>query len=337
MVRAFEARGYDVQIFYLHSLTLHGLKYVRRVIALYQELAQARYVFLEDASNVVSAVSLRPETVVAQLWHGCGAFKKFGFSTSELLFGGSRKEKTKYPYYKNLDLVTISAPEVAWAYAEAMGLEDTPEIIVPTGISRTDVFFEEDFLYAARKTVENVVPQAKEKKIILYAPTFRGMVDNAKAPDRLDIIAMQKAIGEECILLCKHHPYVKVRPEIPEEARAFAFDVSETLDIDSLLCVADVCISDYSSLVFEYALFGRPMVFFAYDLDEYCDWRGFYYDYDQLTPGPVVQTNEALIAYIKSVLEVFDDRQIQAFRTRFMGACDGHATERILELVLSKG
>jgi CDP-ribitol ribitolphosphotransferase len=104
------------------------------------------------------------------------------------------------------------------------------------------------------------------------------------------------------------------------------------MTISQLLCVADLCISDYSSLVFEYALFERQMVFYAPDLEQYFDERGFYYDYDTLTPGPVFREQEALINYVKG-LNLAPTEQVQSFRQRFMSACDGHATERILDYI----
>ena len=72
------------------------------------------------------------------------------------------------------------------------------------------------------------------------------------------------------------------------------------------------------------------MAFFAYDLDDYCDWRGFYYPYDELTPGPVFRDNESLIDWVKHVDERFDSAEVDAFRSKFMSACDGNATERIV-------
>ena len=78
------------------------------------------------------------------------------------------------------------------------------------------------------------------------------------------------------------------------------------------------------------------MIFFAYDIDEYYDWRGFYYDYDDLTPGPVCKTNEEMTDYILHLDERFDPQQVADFRERFMSACDGHATQRIMEMVFGK-
>jgi len=110
-------------------------------------------------------------------------------------------------------------------------------------------------------------------------------------------------------------------------------DITKDLDIEQLLCVSDICISDYSSLIFEYSLFERPMIFYAYDLDNYFDWRGFYYNYDELTPGPIVTSTEEIIDYIQNLDTRFDKAEVHAFREKFMSACDGHATDRIVELV----
>ena len=105
------------------------------------------------------------------------------------------------------------------------------------------------------------------------------------------------------------------------------------MSIEELLFVADICISDYSSLVFEYSLFEKPMIFFAFDLDNYYDWRGFYYDYKEFVPGPIYTTTEEMIDYIKHIDTKFDKQKVKQFRDKFMSACDGHATERIMKLV----
>ena len=298
-----------------------------------KDIATAKYVFLNDASDVVSCLPLRDETKVVQLWHACGAFKKWGMSTAELKFGGTRKDLLRHPFYRNLSLVTVSSPDIAWAYIEAMVLEDRPEIVKALGVSRTDVFFDEGHLSEARQRVDKLVPLAQGKRVILYAPTFRGRVATAKGPDKLDIAKFQEAFGQDSVLLIKHHPFVKQPHVIPNGSERFAFDVSGDLDISDLLCVADVCISDYSSLVFEYSLFNRPMIFFAYDIDDYSDWRGFYYKYDELTPGPVFTDNDQMIDYLRHLEERFDAFQVQAFREKFMSSCDGRATDRICEEV----
>ena len=308
--------------------------YHARCRELMDKMARAKYVFLEDASDVVSCVDLRAETKVVQLWHACGAFKKWGMSTSDLKFGNTARNIARHPFYANLSLVPVSAQEVEWAYREAMMLDSTPEVVQALGVSRTDVFFDDGFAEASRDWLHAKFPQIANRKVILYMPTFRGATRGAKAPDALDYELLKRRLGDVYALVIKHHPFVKNAPVIPSSVADFAFlcDVSDPGD--SLLVCADCMVTDYSSVVFEYSLMQRPMAFFAYDLDDYNDWRGFYYDYDEMTPGPVVRTSEELVDYIASLPESFDAERVAQFRQRFMGACDGRSTERICRAVV---
>ncbi len=328
--------SYHISEQYLRTSFTGKSEYVRRVLGMLKDIANAGTVFLNDSTNALGHISLRPGTKLIQLWHGCGAFKKFGLATGELKFGESSQEIRKYPYHKGYDLVTVSSPEVEWAYEQSMDIPHDAGIVKGIGVSRTDVFFDRGFLTGARENVRRVIPEAGDRKIILYAPTFRGRVATAEAPDRLDIEYLKGELGSEYFLLIKHHPFIKKRPAIPEGCEDFARDVSDELAIDELLVSADVCISDYSSLVFEYSLMERPMIFFAYDIEDYSDWRGFYYDYDEMTPGPVYTRTSEVAEYIKGLPESFEskDRQrVDDFRQKFMSGCDGHATDRIIEFM----
>ena len=331
--RLSDMSGLTLEFVSLGETRVRLRRYYQNCIAVAKNVATAQSVFLNDASSVVSCLPLRPETKVVQLWHGCGAFKKWGMSTADLIFGGSREEILRHPFYKNLSLVTVSSPEVVWAYEEAMVLQDEPGVVQPTGVSRTDVFFDDEYLAASRSKIQQLVPAAIEKKVIVYAPTFRGRVAQADGPNALDLAKMKAFLGDSHVLLIKHHPFVKNRPAVPEECADFAFDVSDKAGINELLCGADLVISDYSSLVFEYSLFERPMIFFACDREDYADWRGFYYEYEELAPGPICETTEEVIEQIRLADDSFDSSRVKAFRAKFMSSCDGHATDRIIETV----
>lgn len=332
-----EEYDYDIHLHLINNGSISRKEYRKRCRKLVADMATAKYVFLSDASEAVSCVDLRPETVVTQLWHACGAFKKFGLSTADLLFGFDRKQQERHPMYRNLTYVAVSSPEIIWAYAEAMNLKGQEEKIKPVGTSRTDVFFRSETIETAFEHLYKKFPAARGRKVILYAPTFRGRVARAKTPDCFDLEAFYQALGEDYVVIMKHHPLVRELPPIPEKLQGtFAYDATKTMSIEDLLCVSDICISDYSSVIFEYSLFERPMLFYAYDLEEYFDWRGFYYPYDELTPGPVCQTNEEMIDYILHLEERFDKQEVIDFKNKFMSACDGHATERIINLVFGK-
>jgi CDP-glycerol glycerophosphotransferase (TagB/SpsB family) len=322
---------YDIHEHYLHMSFVNKIKYDRYCRAMIKDVATAKYVFLNESSDVFAALPLRKETIVTQMWHACGAFKKFGMSTADLIFGEDRKSLMKYPFHGNYTHMTVSSPEVVWAYEEAMCTP--PGVVKPVGISRTDVFFDEDFKRAARERFYKEFPEAKNKKVILYAPTFRGRVASAKSPDVLSVPLMNHVFKDEYVLVFKHHPFVKKRPVIHERYDSFAKDMTDTMSIEDLLIVADICISDYSSLVFEYSLLGRPMIFLAHDLDNYYDWRGFYYDYREFVPGPILSNVDEVVEYIQHIDERFDPAVVEAFREKYMSSCDGHCTQKIYDLV----
>lgn len=328
-------KNYDltVKCHFLRTAFVERSEHKQRCLDFIKDLATAKYVFYNEGSNVAGSVKIRPETKVCQTWHACGAFKKFGFSTAELIFGGTRKEMLRYPVYRNYTYVTVSSPEIIWAYAEAMHMKDQKEKIRPIGVSRTDIFFKDNVIEKAYEKLYRLMPQAKGKKVILYAPTFRGRVAKAKTPDKILLPMFQKELGDDYVFIFKHHPVVKVRPQIPLECREFAADFTNDMSIEELIMVSDICISDYSSLVFEYSLMERPMIFFAYDLNTYFDWRGFYYKFEELAPGPVCTTNLEMIDYIKNIDTAFDKEKVIQFKNRFMESCDGHATERIMEMM----
>jgi len=324
---------YKVSTHFLRMSFAKRKEYRNLCKAMVKDIATAKYVFMNESSNVTSCLSMRKETILTQLCHGCGAFKKFGMSTAELKFGDNKATLEKYPYHRNYTHVTVSSPEVIWAYEEAMSLKNEKGVVKATGVSRTDVFFDKEFISSAKDRVYRVFPQARNKKVILYAPTFRGRVAKAKTPDVLDVEQLFDAFGDEYVIIFKHHPFVKRRPVILDKYKEFAKDLTDMSTIEDLIIVSDICISDYSSLVFEYSLFVRPMIFLAHDLEDYFDWRGFYYDYKDFVPGPIVTTTSEIVDYISDIDNTFDRERVIEFREKYMSACDGHATDRIMKLV----
>ncbi len=316
--------GERAEVFCLEAGRDQGLPYIRRCLGAIRRLAVARRVFVDESSNMLSALPVRKETAVVQCWHACGAFKRFGHG----LPGGLEEA-----YYGPYSLVTVSSEEVVDIYRESM--RQPAGVVRALGVSRTDRFFDPAFLAAARGRVEKAVPAVRGKRVVLYAPTFRGNVARAQMPEVLDIRFLQKTLPEDCVILYRGHPAVKERVAIPEEAKDFFFDVTDTLLTDDCLCRADACVTDYSSLVFEFALLGKPMVFYVYDLETYDDERGFYYPFRDFAPGPVCKTSEEASEALREALSRKDGTPaaVSAFRKRFMGACDGHATERILMAV----
>jgi CDP-ribitol ribitolphosphotransferase len=113
----------------------------------------------------------------------------------------------------------------------------------------------------------------------------------------------------------------------------FAIDVSDHPDINELMLVSDILITDYSSAIYEFALLRRPMVFFAPDYEAYERERGFYFDYRTGVPGPIFETTAALAAYLRA--GIFDLERIERFRRESFDVADGRSTARVTdELIL---
>ncbi len=304
-----------------------------------RDAVDAQIIFFHETTRLLGGIHFRKEQRVVQLWHGCGVLKKLGL---DLLRSGaasgyySVKHEERFPMFKDYSLVTLPGEAEKSLFSRFMGIPEDSGSLQPIGVSRTDVFFDESYRKNARKLFEQRIPAARGKKVILYAPTYRGKEPYRKAPDALDIRAFRDALGADWILVIKHHQTAHYLPPIPDDCQdTFAFDLSRNmteprLNINQLMMVSDVIISDYSSVVYEFALLGRPILSFVYDYDKYRKNPGVYEDFLADVPGPKCRTNQEMIDYIRGLPATFDREEVAHFREKYMSGCDGHATERIV-------
>lgn len=297
--------------------------------------ARSKCVFLTDHFDPVYAHKPNKGTRVIQLWHACGAFKKWGFSTLHLKWGGTEKDMLRFPMHNTYTDVFVSSEDIIPCYAEAFNCDKS--IVKALGTPRTDIYFNKEFTGSCRDEILKHFPEIGDRKIILYAPTFRGNNPDESYNDKpLDYGMLKENFGRDFALVVKLHPFTAKKNKMTEEEKKlygdFVFDAS-SLPIETNLCAADILIADYSSLIFEYALLGnKPMLFYAYDLDAYDRDRSFYFEYRSFVPGKIVATNEEIVKAIQS--GDFEAEKIPQFRQKFMSACDGHCTERICEYCL---
>ena len=333
--KTLEKQGkYDVVYHSLYDRKMPMTEYYECAIRFAADSADARAVLISTSDPLFSYIDLRPETKLIQLWHGVGMFKKCGWSTVSAGYGNSERCRLEYDVYKNYYAVTTAAEEQAWTFKDAMHLDESQ--IRAIGVSRTDLFYDPEFASESKSTLLDKYPQIGDRKIILYAPTFRGKVASGQAPDQLDIEMMADALKDDYVLLIKHHELSHNVPEIPASCKdSFAYDLGTdpVIGIDRLLTIADICITDYSSVGFEYAILERPIIFFAYDIDEYLDERGMYFNYEDITPGPICKTTGEITEYIEKIEELFDINEVRAFKNKYVNMCDGHATERTIALI----
>ena len=152
-------------------------------------------------------------------------------------------------------------------------------------------------------------------------------------PQNLDLAALAARLDGSAVLLVKEHPFVKERLDISGALQGFAIDVSDYPDINELMLVSDIMVTDYSSAIFEYALLERPMAFFAPDLADYEEERSFFWDFRTGVPGPIFTETAALADWLAA--PVHDLAPVRAFRSRWIEIADGHSSARFAHQVVA--
>ena len=304
---------------------------IKAYTAFTRDYARCGAVVLED--YFLPAYSNRPRrgTQLIQLWHACGAFKRWGWASVKTGWGMDEKTARRYHMHRGYTAAVVSAEAVRDQYAEAFNCGR--DVVKAHGVPRTDVFWDEEYKAAAARKFFDRYPLLRSRIIVLYAPTFRGeRADAAKSGDALDYGLLKKRLGMDYAVVTKLHPFATDNAPIPDDCRDFAFDVSGFMDINEMLTIADIVVTDYSSLIFEYALMKRPMIFYAYDLGDYESERSFFFGYEGFVPGPVARTGEELAEMLLSARGNPDAaRTAAAFAERYMSACDGASTKRVAD------
>lgn len=329
MYRSISQHGYEVKIHcfdYSHEGYVKAFFHSLQFLRLY---AAARFVFICDSFLPASSCTKRPGTALIQLHHSCGACKKMGFDAPDdipAVYKGN-------PYDK-YDLFTVSSENLIPFYESALRLKS--DVIKALGVSRTDRYFSPMFAEACKKRLEERIGERfsdhSMKKKVLWAPTFRR---NAGRPERIcpDFPEMlQKALGNEWIVLVKVHPHVDAYRRSQNLPPLSNID----LPTEELLPAIDVLVSDYSSVINEAMFFKLPTVLFAPDLEEYRRQRGFYVPYESLSPYLTEKDCEAAGLVLRAYKERSSsetEAMLEHNREWHLGACDGHSTERIIRYI----
>ena len=178
----------------------------------------------------------------------------------------------------------------------------------------------------------------KNKKIIFYAPTFRDNAFNVSGYTfklEVDFEKWKKLLGDDYVVLFKPHYLIITDFKETPETKDFVKFIDPTEDINDLYLVADMLVTDYSSVFFDYAILNRPIYFYMYDIKEYENvLRGFYLDINKDLPGKIYVDENSLIDAIRR--NEFDQEKMDEFRNRFAYLEDGNATKRVLDIVLEK-
>jgi CDP-glycerol glycerophosphotransferase len=160
----------------------------------------------------------------------------------------------------------------------------------------------------------------RDKKVLLYAPTFRDNKHSQRSgfsvEQGIDFQSFRDALGEDYIVLFRAHYFIAKRLNL-KAFEGFVYDVSDVNDINELYLVSDLLVTDYSSVFFDYANLRRPMFFLVYDYQEYKNQvRDLYFDLQEL-PGPIVETQQALVREIQNYRPEEWTEKYEAFHEKY--------------------
>lgn len=288
-------------------------------------LGKADYIFVDDYHPMLYKVKFRKSQEIIQVWHAVGAFKTVGFS---------RTGKKGGPFFdsynhRNYTKAYVSSETDIPFYAEAFGIKE--QNVIPTGVPRTDILFDERYKNEAQQRMRELLPIIDGKKVILFAPTFRGNGHHtAHYPFfKIDFERMARYCEENnAVVLFKMHPFVRNNLVIPNKYKKYFKDISSFREVNDILFITDVLISDYSSLIYEFAVFEKPMIFFAFDLEDYINTRDFYEGYEDFVPGKIVESFDELMEALYK--KDYEQYKVKPFLDKHFKYQDGRSSQRLV-------
>ena len=289
------------------------------------ETGRARY--LVSNTTLPGYFRKKSGSTYLQTWHGT-PLKRIGFDIERPAFPDSarylddlRREVDEWDFLVSPNRFSTEIFRGAFHYQGE---------IIETGYPRNDVLVGADSK-PLRERVRERLGIARGKRAVLYAPTWR---DDAQFSTELDTDTLASGLGDGWVVLVRAHTSVASTLELADGPRVR--NVSRLDDIGPLLLAADVLVTDYSSVMFDFAATGKPMVFFTYDLERYRDEvRGFYFDLADDAPGPLVRTTTDLVDAVRDVHTSAHDyaAAYARFRQRFCHLDDGRAAARVVDEV----
>ena len=289
----------------------------------YLAISTSKVIVTDDYVRYLRYFPLKREQRVVQLWHACGAFKKFGRRGTNIPIYTDTATHAQY------NLVSVSGDYIRSIYADAFDID--PNRVKALGVPRTDAFFDHESIEQTKQRVYEKYPEFKDKTIIIYAPTFRDINNNRQEFNpELDFEQLSKDLLPNQMFLVCPHPVMK---NAIVEKKYDNIRVIRDFSTNDLMFVSDMLITDYSSVIFEYALLKKPIAFFCYDLSTYD--RGFYLSYPEDLPGEVYVNQQELTEFLQDENKQILTDKYNLFVERYMSACDGHSSERIAKLINS--
>ncbi len=278
----------------------------------------------------------RKGNVFLETWHGT-PLKKLVFDMDDVTTASPLYKEQFYIQTRSWDYLVAPNQFSEDIFRHAFMYDGK---MLETGYPRNDILYTEK-KEEKIKEIKQELGIAEEKKVILYAPTWRDdeFYGHAqyKFSLKLDLARMKQELGDEYVILLRTHYFIADFLDL-SEYDGFAYNLSKYDDIAKLYLISDVLITDYSSVFFDYANLRRPMLFFTYDLEKYRSvLRGFYMNVEEELPGPMLFDTDEVIGAVKNLEEIqktYADKY-DRFCKKYCAWEDGHATEKVVNAVFS--
>ncbi len=320
--------GYDKKRLTFAAVNPVGMKKsIKDDLKLVSLLASHRTVVVDEHIAMLDWLNPGKDLKLIQLWHAGVGFKATGYSRWGHAGAISPMSSHRYITYG-----TVSSMKVRSIFSELWGISD--EQAIPCGIPKMDKLADKAFTVKKKAELLEKYPLCHDRRVMLFAPTYRGRgkKDATYPLDKLNLVTLGAAARDGgWAVLIKLHPWVKQKPVIPAELADIIADASDT-PIEELFTITDLLITDYSSALFEYSYLRRPMLFYAFDEEEYGMIRGFHRPYRKNAPGKVVNDFNSLIKAIRN--EDFETEKLDEYVERHFDIVDSDSSLRVINWLI---
>ncbi|ATO27402.1 CDP-glycerol--glycerophosphate glycerophosphotransferase [Bacillus atrophaeus] len=330
---------WSVNSAYTQTFEEKGIPYIER-FSLKWLFAMARAEYWVVNSRMPLWIPKPEHTTYVQTWHGT-PLKRLAVDMDEVHMPGTNTEKYKRNFTTEASKWDYLISPNAYSteiFARAFQFNKT---MIESGYPRND-FLQTDNSAAVIKALKEKMKLPQDKKVIIYAPTWRDDQFYKKGKYKfdldLDLHQLREAIGEDYVIILRMHYLVAENFDLgPYEG--FAYDFSNYEDIRELYMVSDLLITDYSSVFFDYANLKRPMLFYVPDIETYRDkLRGFYFDFEKEAPGPLVKETGDVVKWVKETeSEAYTlPQSFGPFYEKFCYLETGESSEKVVDVVFRK-
>ena len=337
------ARKQHLIVFYRPSMELEAIEIQKSgieikmfvenisfVLMLIPLISKSSLLFVDNYFAFLATMHTKKSTRIVQLWHANGAIKSFGWEEPKTNSRSTSDKKRFQTVYDQFDNFIVGSTKMGTVFEKSYHV--TTDKILEIGYPASDKFQNSDWQNKMKNSIFASHPDLKNKKIILYAPTYRENISGdvtLEIPG--DFSGIQKLLDDETKLIIKLHPHLR-----DKEIKLKSILSKDIVWIDDystgeLLTITNCLITDYSSVIFDFSLLpnAEQILFYCFDYQSYKDSIGIQSDFHEWAPGPIVQTMSELVNAYQKVQN--SDRQLDTFNLLWNTANDGYATKRVLD------